>query len=173
MTTDEFDLTNVSSTMTADIIGLTRQRVSQLRSEGVLQNKGKRGRYDLTKIIPVYIAYLKRHDGASAQTRLVIERTRKLERENDRAEGEIISRDDAERVLCAFVKGINDLTRDLPKALAPRLAKVRQPFEARRLVEKAFDDLRMKLVRELKAVCGIDPDAGEKEVLARLRQVGL
>jgi hypothetical protein len=172
MKTEEFDLTNVSSTLTADIIGLTRQRVSQLRSEGVLQNNGKRGRYDLTKAIPAYIAYLKRHDGGSAQTRLVVERTRKLQRENDKAEGQIISRDDAERVLTVFIQGITDLSKDLPKTLAPRLARARQPFEARGLVVKAFDELRSKLTAELRAVCGIDPGAGEKAVLARLRRVG-
>ena len=172
MKTDEFDLTNVSSTMTADIIGLTRQRVSQLRSEGVLQNNGKRGRYDLTKAVPAYIAYLKRHDGASAQTRLVVERTRKVQRENDRAEGKIISRDDAERVLTVFLKCFHDMSRELPKTLAPRLARARQPFEARRVVVKAFDELRGKLAAELQAVCGIDPGAGEKELLARLRKVG-
>ncbi len=41
-----------------------------------------------------------------------------------------------------------------------------------RMVERAFDELRAKLVRELKACCGIDPDAGEKTVLAELRRLG-
>ena len=172
MKTDEFDLTNVSSTMTADIIGLTRQRVSQLRSEGVLQNNGKRGRYDLTKTIPAYIAYLKRHDGASAHTRLIVERTRKLRRENDKAEGQNITRDDATRVLTVFLKGINDLSMDLPKTLAPKLAKTRTAFEARRIVEKGFDGARKEIVEELRAVCGIDPDEDQKKILSGLRRIG-
>ena len=126
----------------------------------------------MTKAIPAYIAYLKRHDGASAQTRLVIARTRKLERENDRAEGKVISRDDAKRVLTSAFKVIRDLSKDLPKTLAPKLAKTRTAFEARRIVEKGFDGARKEIVEELRAVCGIDPDEDQKKILAGLRKVG-
>ena len=126
----------------------------------------------MTKAIPAYIAYLKRHDGASAQTRLVIARTRKLERENDRAEGKVISRDDAKRVLTSAFKVIRDLSKDLPKTLDPKLAKTRTAFEARRIVEKGFDGARKEIVEELRAVCGIDPDEDQKKILAGLRKVG-
>ena len=172
MKTDEFDLTNVSSTMTADIIGLTRQRVSQLRSEGVLQNNGKRGRYDLTKTIPAYVAYLQRNGGADIHTRLIIARTRKIEIQNDRAEGRLITRDDAARVLRMSFELIDGLSKDLPKTLAPKLAKTRTAFEARRIVEKGFDGARKEIVEELRAVCGIDPDEDQKKILSGLRRIG-
>ena len=172
MKTQEVDPKNLSGKLLAEIIGLTRQRVSQLRSEGVLQTNGTRGRYNLYKAVPAYIAHLQRHAGASAQTRLIIARTRKLEIENDKAEARLITREDAARVLAASYECITHFSKDLPKTLAPKLATARTQFEVRRIIDKGFGEVRAKIVAELAAVCGIDPDEDQKKILAGLRRTG-
>ncbi len=164
-----FDIKDASSTQTADILGITRQRVSQLRSAGVLKNNGKRGRYDLAHVIQDYAAYLTDNGGGDAQTQLIIQRTRKLRIANDKAEAGLLSIDDAGRVLTTVFQCFQSLSQDLPKKLAPKLAKAKTSVEVRRTMEKEFSTVREKIGAELKTACGLPLDADMKAIKARLR----
>ena len=43
---DYVDPNNADTKLVAQLFGLTRTRISQLHSEGVIRNNGTRGRYD-------------------------------------------------------------------------------------------------------------------------------
>ncbi len=66
----DIDPTNVSSSYLAEVLGMTRQRVSKLRSEGVIKNNGNRGKYNLADAVTAYSKYLRDNKGSDVATKL-------------------------------------------------------------------------------------------------------
>ena len=163
-----FNIHDASSTQTADILGITRQRVSQLRSQGIIKNNGKRGRYDVPQAIKDYAAYITDNGGGDAQTRLIVQRTRKLKIENDKAEARLIDMGDAAEVLNAALSVYLTSTDEIPDTLARRLARSSSPAEIRRVIDKEFDATRDRIVSKLITMFGLPPTATIDDVKAKL-----
>lgn len=166
------DLKDASSTQTADMLGITRQHVSKLCSQGILKNNGKRGRYDVPQAIKDYAAYIVGNGGGDAQTRLIIARTEKIELQNRITEQGLISIDDAKRVLTLAFEIFQTLSANLPKETAPKVAKARTATQVRGILEKEFETARAQIGNELMTVCGLDPKEGVQGIKARLRRLG-
>ena len=108
----------------------------------------------------------------SERAKLVRQQERKLRIANDKAEAGLLSMDDATRVLTVAYRAFDEASKGLPKKLAPKLAKVKTAFEARRTIEKEFTSVRELIGAELKAVCGLDPVVDENAIKVRLRRSG-
>ena len=156
MNTHEINITDVSSTMTADILGMTRQRVSQLRNAGVLQNNGKRGRYDLIKTVPAYAAYLEGNGGADANTALVLARVKKLEIQNRKAESELVRIQDATTVFAAAVQLFESAYAAAAERMAKHVVAANTPTDVRETIDTEIARARAEIAEQLRIFCDVD-----------------
>lgn len=159
MITHEIDITDVSSTMTADILGMTRQRVSQLRSAGVLRNNDKRGRYDLFKTVPAYAAYLEGNGGTDANTALVLERVKKLDIQNRNAESEVVRIQEATTVFAAAIQLFESVFAAAVKRMAKGVVAAKEPTDIRETIETEVAVARAEITEQLRIICDVEPSA--------------
>ena len=137
----DIDPTNVSSTILAEVLGMTRQRVSKLRSEGVIKNNGNRGKYNLYDAVAAYSKYLRDNKGADVATKLKQQQTRKLEIQNDNTESALVRIDDVAQAYRAGCMAWRELNADLAKRLAPQIAKTKDPEKMRGLLRDGLNDI--------------------------------
>ena len=156
MNTCDIDLTDVSSTMTADILGMTRQRVSQLRSAGVLQNNGKRGRYDLIETVPAYAAYLEGNGGADANTALVLERIKKLDIQNRIAENNLVRIQDATTIFAVAIQLFESAFAAAVDRMAKGVVAARTPTDVRETIDTEIARARAEIAEQLRIFCDVD-----------------
>ena len=156
MNTCDIDLSDVSSTITADILGMTRQRVSQLRSAGVLQNNGKRGRYDLIKTVPAYAAYLEGNGGADANTALVLERTKKLDIQNRISENNSVRIQDVTTVFAVAIQLFESAFAAAVNRMAKGVVAVKTPADVRETIEAEITGARAEIAEQLRIFCDVD-----------------
>lgn len=156
MNTCDIDLTDVSSTMTADILGMTRQRVSQLRSAGVLQNNGKRGRYDLIKAVPTYAAYLEGNGGADASTALVLERIKKLDIQNRIAENNLVRIQDATTIFAVAIQLFESAFAAAVDRMAKGVVAAKTPTDVRETIDTEIARARAEIAEKLRIFCDVD-----------------
>ncbi len=72
------DPTNVSSKFLAALLGMTVSGLSKLYGERVLTQNGRRGKYDITEQVPIYIQSIKSSGTVEAGAKLKIQQERKL-----------------------------------------------------------------------------------------------
>ena len=156
MKTSEIDLADVSSAMTADILGMTRQRVSQLRSAGVLQNNGKRGRYDLIKTVPAYAKYLKGNGGSDANTALVLERIKKLDIQNKIAETNLVRIQDATNVFAVAIQLFESAFAAAVDRMAKGVVAAKSPTDVRETIDTEIARARAEIAEQLRIFCDVD-----------------
>jgi len=136
----DIDPTNVSSNYLAEVLGITRHGVSKLYAAKVIKQNGiARGKYNLADAVTAYSKYLRDNKGSDVATKLKLAQTRKLEIQNDKTENALVKIEDAAqayRVGCLYWRA---LMAELPKRLAPRIAKANDPEEIRELLRDGLN----------------------------------
>lgn len=138
---DYVDPNNADTKLVAQLFGLTRTRISQLHSEGVIHNNGTRGRYVLTKVVVAYLDYLKKSKRGTVKEKLIHQQERKLMLQNDRLASTLVDRDEAADVLLRFCRLWRAGAEALPKKVAARIAKTKSTKEIRDILDEAFAGL--------------------------------
>lgn len=132
---------------------LTPRRVTQLVHEGVVPRAG-RGKYPLKDSVQAYCRYkdqllLKKGSGGEmAEEKL---RTARLERrrkelEFEKLEGNLITTEHHESVLADAFRLVRSSIRNIPGALAPRIAGLDDPRDVERVLVPALDDALRAIV---------------------------
>lgn len=138
----QIDPTNVSSSYLAEVLGMARDAVSKLYAAGVIKQNGiARGKYNLADAVPAYSKYLRDNKGSDVSTRLKQQQTRKLEIQNDKTESVLVKTEDAAQAYRASCMYWRCLMAELPKRLAPQIAKTNDPEKIRELLRDGLNGI--------------------------------
>ena len=143
------DPNTADTKLVAELFGLTRTRISQLHSEGVIRNNGTRGRYVLTEVVVAYLDYLKKSKRGTVRQRLIKQQERKLMLQNDRLADTLVDRDEAADALLRFCRLWRVGAEALPKKVAARIAKTKSTKEIRDILNEAFTGLVLNAEADL------------------------
>ena len=135
------DPNNADTKLVAQLFGLTRTRISQLHSEGVIRNNGTRGRYVLAEVVISYLDYLKKSKRGTVRQRLIKQQERKLMLQNDRLADTLVDTNEAADALLRFCRLWRAGAEALPKKVAARIAKTKSTKEIRDILTEAFAGL--------------------------------
>ena len=145
------DSSNVSTQFLAQILGVTTDAVTKLHSAGVIKQNGiARGKYDLFEATNAYLEHLRNSKGSDVAIRLTLERAKKLELENDRTESQLVKTSDALEVFAAASTHWKSIADGLPKRIASRLAKIKNPDKVRTIVRAELDGIFWEWEKGLK-----------------------
>lgn len=146
----------VSSTVLADLFGLTTRRIRMLADEGVIQ-KTSRGRYNLQENIKSYIVYLKASQDLKEKTvddeldpdkerALLTRRQReKLDLEIAAMRGQMHFSSDVERVMNDMLANFRAKLIAIPTKIAPVLIARNDISEIQQLLQKEFFEVLQEL----------------------------
>ena len=166
----------VGSQELAEWLGVTTRRIQQLAVEGVLPREG-RGRYPLKICVKTYCDWkdqllLKRGTSSELSEEKLL--TARLERRTRElvfaeAEGSLITVAHHERVMGEAFSMVRQNIRNLPGALAPRLAGLDDPRDVERILVPAIDDALRSIVAAGLAMADdtLPDDLPGKKALAR------
>lgn len=108
----------------ARILGLSKARITQLTSEGVLEKRG--GKYDDAKGVQAYIAFLETGvlspELAGHRAKLIEQQTRRLKIANDRQERELVPLAEVQQITAAAMSALVQVLEAIPGRLAATLA---------------------------------------------------
>lgn len=159
---ESVDSVVVSSTVLANLFGLTTRRIRMLENEGVI-DKASRGRYKLTENIKSYITYLKasqdlKEEGQSEgkidfdHEHALLERRKreKLDLEIASIKGTMHKSEDVEKVMNDMLANFRSKMLALPSKTAPRLI-------ARDDIGEIQDILQQEIFDALNELSNYDP----------------
>ena len=116
----------VSGVQLGAILGLSKSRISRLRSEGVLVDHD--GKYDVAEAVQAYIAYLKagRLVAKVAEQRggVLKQQERRLRIANDIREGNLVTIENVEHVMSTAIQMAVSRFAALPSRCADRLVAI-------------------------------------------------
>ena len=136
------EIDNVTGVNLAKVLGITPVRVSQLCSEGVIEQNGKgKAKYDLTDAVPAYINRYRRSGSASAKEKLAVQQERKLKLANDELAGSLVKIDDAAEVFLRSCLAWRSGSAALPRRLATRLSNTKNAATIRKILTEELDSL--------------------------------
>ena len=146
----------VSSTVLADLFGLTDRRIRMLADEGVIKKTG-RGRYNLQENIKSYIVYLKANQNLKEKNNddeldpdieraLLTRRQReKLDLEIAAMRGEMHYSKDVERVMNDMLANFRAKIIAMPTKVAPLLIARNDISEIQELLQREFFEALQEL----------------------------
>lgn len=146
----------VSSTVLADLFGLTTRRIRMLADEGVIQ-KTSRGRYNLQENIKNYIVYLKTSQDLKEKSvddkldpdieRALLTRIQreKLELEIAAMKGQMHFSDDVKRVMNDMLANFRAKLIALPSKIAPRLIARNDISEVQKMIQQELFEVLQEL----------------------------
>ena len=147
----------VSSTVLADMFGLTTRRIRMLADEGII-HKTSRGRYNLQENIKSYIVYLKANqdlkekiidddklDPDEERALLTRRQREKLELELAAMKGQMHFSNDVERVMNDMLANFRAKIIALPTKIAPILIARNDISEIQELLQREFFDVLTEL----------------------------
>ena len=136
------DLSNVSSSFLAEILGVTRDAVSKLYATGVIRQNGvARGKYSLFDAVPAYLDHLRANKGSDVDARLKLAQEQKIRQYVEQMENELVKTSDAAEVFVAASASWRNEANKLPQRLARRIAKSKDPSEIREILCGALDQV--------------------------------
>ena len=138
---DLVDPNSADTKLVSQLFGLTRTRISQLLSEGVIRNNGMRGRYVLTEVVVAYVNYLKKTKRGAIKERLTNQQERKLKLENERVVTMLVPIDHAAEVFEISCRLWRAGAEAIPKSIAARIAKTDNPKEVSDILTEALSEL--------------------------------
>jgi len=150
--TDEKDLidpANVSSKFLAECLALTPQAVSRLGTERIIRTNGRRGRYELTTAVPMYIASLRGTGAAEAKAKYAVQQERKLRLQNDKEAGKLVPIEEAAEAFRAYCLTWRAGANALPRRLATQLSNESNPTEIQKALANEFAELFNQMERGL------------------------
>ncbi|OPJ63698.1 hypothetical protein [Clostridium chromiireducens] len=147
----------VSSTVLADMFGLTTRRIRMLADEGII-HKTSRGRYNLQENIKSYIVYLKanqdlkekivdddRLDPDEERALLTRRQREKLELELAAMKGQMHFSNDVERVMNDMLANFRAKIIALPTKVSPILIARNDISEIQELLQREFFEVVTEL----------------------------
>lgn len=146
----------VSSTVLADLFGLTTRRIRMLADEGVIQ-KTSRGRYNLQENIRSYIVYLKTSqnlkekpvdnelDPDKERALLTRRQREKLDLEIAAMRGQMHFSNDVERVMNDMLANFRAKLIAMPTKVAPILIARNDISEVQELLQREFFEVLQEL----------------------------
>ena len=172
------DIQNLQpSTVIAKIFGVSTRRVEQLKTEGIIEGKGKPTRYDLLPTIQAYIRYLsdkangreKKQEDArltteklEAETRIKASKAEMAELELRELKGELHRASDVEAITTDHVLFLRSMLVALPGKLAVDLAEISTAPEAAERVKQEVYGILERL-----AEYKYDPDEYKNRAMER------
>ena len=136
----KMDATNVSTKDLATILGMTRDGVTRLCRGGVIQQNGvARGKYDLREAVSSYAKHMRETHGETADTRLAIQRERKLRLQNDKTEAGLVPIADAAEVFKIFYTEFRTQVNDCIKGMADKISKTDNPGKVAKIMQSEFN----------------------------------
>ena len=136
------DLSNVSSSFLAEILGVTRDAVSKLYATGVIRQNGvARGKYSLFDAVPAYLDHLRANKGSDVNARLKLAQVEKIRQYVEKMENELVKTSDAAAVFRAASTAWRDEASKLPQRVARRIAKSKDPSEIREILRDELDQV--------------------------------
>ena len=141
MKSEKINAEDVPAGYLAEVLSLTTVRISQLHTTGVIPNNGTRGRYSLFDAVPAYRDYILANKGDDAAMRLTRARATKVELENARRESELVRTSEAVEVFAVASTHWKSIADALPKRIAKRLAKIKNPDEVRMILRAELDGI--------------------------------
>lgn len=152
----------------AKVLKLSTRTVSTLEASGVFQpatgaKRGQASRFDLTVVIPSYIAHVTATPGsragalADARRRQAEARARLLEQEADSAAGRTVSLAEAKREAFEAARLIRDRLQAIPGRVASAVAAETDVNSVTRLLDDAVREVLTVLADDLEK--GPDGDA--------------
>ena len=136
----KIDATNVSTNDLAAILGMTRDGVTRLCRAGVItQNGVARGKYDLREAVSSYAKHMRETHGESADTRLAIQRERKLRLQNDKTEAGLVPIEQAAEVFTMFYTEFRTQVNDCIKGMADKISKTDNPGKVAKIMRSEFN----------------------------------
>ena len=136
------DLSNVSSSFLAEILGVTRDAVSKLYATAViLQNGVARGKYSLFDAVPAYLDHLRANKGSDVSARLKLAQVEKIQQYVEQMKNELVKTSDAAAVFRVASTAWRDEASKLPQRGARRIAKSKDPSEIRELLRDELEQI--------------------------------
>ena len=137
------DPQSCSNAMTSRLLGCSGNTLSTLAGKGIVPRK-RRGRYDLFKAVPAFIAHRKGENEVTrgevvGKHRFVKERIRKLRGENNRKHAGLIEIENTRGIYREFADVISMLANEAmvhDADLAVALSKESSPLEIRNMLNK-------------------------------------
>jgi len=123
------------------------------------ENNGKRGRYDLIKAVPAYVAYLEGNGGGDANTALVLARVKKLDIQNRKAQSDLVRIQDATIVFAAADQLFENTFAAAVKRMAKGVVAANTPTDVREIVETEIAGARAEIAEHLRSYCDVDSSA--------------
>lgn len=160
---DTVDAVTVSSSVLADLFGLTERRVRQLAEEGIIA-KVKRGRYDLSTSVRSYIIHLKtnndlKEDKIKKEIDIDIENALLTKAKREKAElelaamrGDMHFSSDVERVMNDMLSNFRAKLLSMPTKIAPFLMNMNQ-------IGGIQDVIRSNILEVLNELSNYDPES--------------
>lgn len=160
---DTVDAVTVSSSVLADLFGLTERRVRQLAEEGIIA-KVKRGRYDLSTSVRSYIIHLKtnndlKEDKIKKEIDIDTENALLIKAKREKAElelaamrGDMHFSSDVERVMNDMLSNFRAKLLSMPTKIAPFLMNMNQ-------IGGIQDVIRSNILEVLNELSNYDPES--------------
>ncbi len=136
------DLSNVSSSFLAEILGVTRDAVSKLHATGVIKQNGvARGKYSLFDAVPAYLDYVRANKGSDVDARLKLAQEQKIRQHVEIMENELVAIGDVKTVFGHAALLWGNAAMALPKRIAPKIAKTTSQTKIRKMLQAELDKL--------------------------------
>ena len=148
------DPSNVSGVFLASVLGLAVPYVSALFSKRVILQNGRRGKYNLTQAVPLYVQSLRTSGTAEAGEKLKIQQERKLKIANDVASGELIKVAAAAEVFRASTLSWRAGASAMPRRLATELSNQGDASAVREILANEIDALFIEWEKPLREYFG-------------------
>ena len=166
------DLSNVSSSFLAEILGVTRDAVSKLYATGVIRQNGvARGKYSLFDAVPAYLDHLRANKGSDVNARLKLAQVQKIQLYVEQMENELVKTSDAAEVFRVAFTLLRDIAGAIPKRIATQIAKSKSPDEIRMILSDELNRIGSELEKGLnKHVDGANRHGTENRILSVSRR---
>ena len=156
----------VSQTVVAKVLNISTQTITSLTRKGIFtrhpDSTDKASRYNLPQTVKAYLEY-SRGDGEKgvqgSRSKLVLQQTKKLELQNRKAAGELVSVDEAKKVFSEFANTLRTGMFSLPGRLAAQLAGQSKPNIIRTIIHEEITDAFAESQRIIRAFKPDKPEA--------------
>ena len=167
------DLSNVSSSFLAEVLGVTRDAVSKLYATSVIRQNGvARGKYSLFDAVPAYLYHLRANKGSDVDARLKLAQVEKIQQYVEKMENELVKTSDAAAVFRAASTAWRDEASKLPQRVARRIEKSEDPSEIREILCDELDQVFYRFEKGLnKHIDGANRHGTENRKLSLSRRV--
>ena len=166
------DLSNVSSSFLAEVLGMTRHGVGRLYATGIIRQNGvARGKYSLFDAVPAYLDHLRANKGSDVDARLKLAQVEKIRQHVKQMENELVKTSDAAKVFVAASASWRNEASKLPQRVARRIAKSKDPSEIREILRGELDQVFYRFEKGLnKPIDGANRHGTENRILSISRR---